>query len=105
MTSLGCNLCTCAYNENHCCCKGDINVGDKEAVTPSGTCCDSFKTGSEVNSSCDCEPKKSIAISCEAYNCTYNENKACTADHVDISGSSADTSRETECSSFKSKID
>ncbi len=41
-------------------------------------------------------------ISCNAKNCIYNENGChCTANHVDVGTSSASTSSETYCSTFK----
>lgn len=43
MVTLKCDVRTCTYNKENCCCKGDISVGGKSACDCSQTCCDSFK--------------------------------------------------------------
>lgn len=48
-------------------------------------------------------PKINLSISCEASNCVYNEDKKCSADHIDISGICAQDASETVCASFKCK--
>lgn len=40
------------------------------------------------------------SIDCEAHNCKYNHNLHCAAEHIDIKGSEANTSRETLCATF-----
>ena len=42
-------------------------------------------------------------IDCDVVNCSYNKDYKCAAASVDISGSSACTCRETQCSTFDSK--
>ena len=44
--------------------------------------------------------KKDTTVSCEACECKFNEDHACHAGHIGISGGHADSSRETECGSF-----
>ena len=82
----------------------DIMVGGKNAVTSEETRCESFaqKRGDSMTNS-TCHPSRTISIDCEVARCVYNANYKCTAEHVDISGSNADTSRETSCSTFKEK--
>ena len=42
-------------------------------------------------------------IQCDVINCSYNKDLKCAAASVDISGSTACTSRETQCSTFDCK--
>ncbi|MFQ7335681.1 MAG: DUF1540 domain-containing protein [Roseburia faecis] len=44
--------------------------------------------------------QKDTTVSCEACECKFNEDHACHAGHIGISGGHADSSRETECGSF-----
>lgn len=105
MAELKCKADTCTYNKSECCCKGDIMVGGKHAENSDATCCESFaqRRGEGASSACHSHPSPTISIDCEATKCTYNANYKCTAPHVDISGSGADSSRETTCSTFKEK--
>ena len=42
-------------------------------------------------------------VSCDACGCTYNQDKHCSAPSVDISGASACSCGETQCSTFDCK--
>ena len=90
------------YHEERCCCKGNIKVEGSEAVHQNETCCGSFVERGEK--SCGCNVKehesKKIDVACEACNCTFNENKKCSADHIGIAGGNACSCGETECASF-----
>ena len=104
MAELSCKAETCTYNKDHYCCKGDIMVGGKHADTTDATCCESYvpvKADSYTNTTK--HPSATISIDCEVARCVYNANYKCTAEHVDISGSNADTSKETSCSTFKER--
>ena len=98
MTLLDCAVTGCAYNEDRCCCKGNIKVEGSEAVHQNETCCGSFVERGEK--SCGCNVKehesKKIDVACEACNCTFNENKKCSADHIGIAGGNACSCGETE---------
>lgn len=104
MADLKCKADTCTYNKNEYCCKGDIMVGGRHAVNSDETCCESFaqKRG-EAMTNATSHPSHTISIDCEVAKCVYNANYKCTAEHVDISGSGADSSRETSCSTFREK--
>ena len=97
MTLLDCAVTGCAYNEDRCCCKGNIKVEGSEAVHQNETCCGSFVERGEK--SCGCNVKehesKKIAVACEACNCTFNENKKCSANHIGIAGGNACSCGET----------
>lgn len=100
MTDLGCCVDYCKHNERNMCCRGRIEVGGYNATESETTFCSSFeeRTSDSVSNAC-CEPDKKIEIRCEAQNCMYNENRNCTAGHVDVGHSIAQG--KTECSTFK----
>lgn len=104
MTDLSCKAENCCYNKEECCTKGDIHVGGKNACDCSETNCDSFadKCKTEFASSLCPEPG-TTKVSCEAVNCMYNTDAACTAPHVNIQGRNAGYPKETTCSTFREK--
>ena len=102
MPLLSCSAQNCLYNEDKYCSKGDILVQGDEAQTACETCCSSFKEageGSYKNSVGT--PSATVQIDCTACKCHYNENNRCMAGQVDISGQSACTCNQTECSTFE----
>lgn len=104
MTILDCSVTGCIYNENRCCCKGDIMVEGKDARNNAETCCGSFverKEGAGTN--VEKRISKEINVSCEACNCEFNSNQKCTAEHIGIAGGNACNCGETECASFNCK--
>ncbi len=101
MTKLECSVCTCKYNEDHCCCKHEIMVGKTGSTTSKETECASFVCAKESPSNSTKEPNVELSIICEAEKCVYNDNKRCRAKQVDINGSSAHMPYETACSTFK----
>lgn len=102
MAELKCCVENCSYNQDDCCCKGDIMVGGKHADTCGDTCCDSFSQRHEgaYVSALD-HPCRTISIDCEAVKCMYNSNYKCHAQHVDIKGAGACDCQGTECSTFR----
>ena len=104
MAELKCKAEHCTYNKEHCCCKGDIMVGGRNAQNSSETRCESFtQKRSDAMTNATCHPSNTISIDCEAAKCIYNSNYKCTAERVDINGMNADSSKETSCSTFKEK--
>lgn len=106
MTGLGCNVISCAHNdnENKLCCLSSIQVQGNSACKCDDTCCGSYeeaKGNSATNASK--AQNASLNVSCEATNCVFNENKKCSADHISISGVCASDSCETVCASFRCK--
>lgn len=105
MSLLSCSAQNCVYNEDRYCCKSDILVQGDHAQRACETCCSSFKEREEdawknhVGT-----PSQAIRIDCTACNCQYNEDKCCTADHVDITGAKACCCSQTECSTFEKDI-
>ncbi len=102
MNDLACGVKTCAYNESNCCKREGIKVDGQMAENSASTCCSSFcECGSpRVTSACECEPKRVTNIICDAVKCRYNDDKNCTAKHVDVTGSHALIASETECATF-----
>lgn len=101
MTQLDCSVTNCKYNEDHCCCKDNIQVDGRTARTSNETCCGSFveRTTDAVSNS-NLEPKKPTNVECKAENCNYNENCKCHANSIDIQGHNACCCGETECATF-----
>ena len=105
MNDLACGVKSCAYNDCNCCKRDGIKVEGTMAERSSATCCASFcECGSpRVTSACECEPKRVTNIICDAVKCRYNDDKNCTAKHVDVTGTHAMISSETECATFVSR--
>lgn len=102
MTKLGCNVTNCLHNADNCCCKCAIVVEGQDAKKKCDTCCGSFdenKDGSFRNMFKT--PENRLEVNCEAATCIYNDNRFCSAEHINISGKNANTSGQTECASFK----
>lgn len=102
MAELKCGVENCGYNQDHCCCKGDIMVGGSHACDCEGTCCESFsqRQDNAYVSSLD-HPCRTISIDCEAEKCVYNSNYKCHAERVDIRGCGAADCRQTQCATFR----
>lgn len=99
MTKLQCSVNSCSSFSNGYCCRPSIHVNGPTASASSQTCCQSFTdnknqmtSGVQYNT-----PNQSLNISCDAHNCTYNQNNQCSASSVCISSNFSGT----ECTSFK----
>lgn len=106
MAELKCGVGNCTYNRDYLCSKGDIMVGGKHACNCDETCCESFsqrREGHDSFTSALEHPSRTISIDCEAVKCIYNSNYKCVADHVDIHGGGADSSRDTNCATFSER--
>ena len=107
MPELNCGVSTCTHYNSGYCCKEAILVEGREAKKPAYTNCESYYPESEgCENSIDCEneePQQVIEVACKAENCVYNGNLECTASHIEIGGSKADSTDETECSTFRCK--
>ncbi|SHH91297.1 protein of unknown function [Clostridium collagenovorans DSM 3089] len=103
MPQLSCCVDSCTHNKENCCCKNTIKVGGKKAEKPSSTCCESFheQDGSFTNSIET--PNAALDVKCDATNCIHNCNCSCAADSIDVSGVSACSCDQTQCSSFQER--
>lgn len=102
MTKLGCSVDSCGYNQDNLCCRRDIVVGGCQATNKYDTMCESYKDCNHCMNSSK-EPNTSLNINCDAVKCIHNDNHCCNAEHITISGSSANNSTQTLCSSFLAK--
>lgn len=107
MNNLYCDVHNCVNNKNDLCARSSIKVAGENADCDSATCCASYGrrgTSYENAVSTNMDPVPQTEILCEVSNCVYHsgENR-CTASSVNVSGSSASTSRETLCSTFKAR--
>ena len=104
MAELCCSVENCTYNNQCCCCKGDICVGGERAQRDEDTCCESFMQRRDGTYTSSLEhPSRIISIDCEATDCVHNEDYKCTAEHVDIKGCGACDCRETACGTFRER--
>lgn len=104
MTKLSCTADTCSYNQDQSCCKSDIMIHGQDAQSSETTSCASFTERREGASNSMRTPNESLDVGCVASNCVHCEDDCkCTADTIGISGSNATHSRDTECSSFRTK--
>ena len=104
MTILSCSATTCVYNKDELCSKGDIRVGGERAQHPSETCCESFIERNENSmSNSTGSASGTIDVDCDACDCTFNKEKKCSANAIEIEGSDACDTEETECASFRSE--
>lgn len=101
MTKLQCSAANCFYNEDKCCCKGDIMVEGKDAKNAWGTCCASFREKKNDSArNAVLKPDKNVEVDCHACNCVHNKDCKCEAEHIGIGGSHACQCGQTECMSF-----
>ena len=106
MPTLSCSVRNCYYNKENRCCKEDILVEGKHATTTDATLCDSFKIKKDsYGNTCgtECTPNNSLKVACRAENCSYNQKCMCNATHIDIVGTEASKSEQTECRTFMMK--
>lgn len=99
MTKLNCCVGSCAYNEENCCCLGEIQVEGGEPQVPSTTECKSFIEKGEVNNHITA-PSTQLEIKCNAVACRHNKSCKCSAEEVFIVGQGASQSDETQCNTF-----
>ena len=105
MTKLDCSVTSCSYNENKMCKRDNITVGGCKAIKPSETACESFHPrGTNTMTSVDGKgPSLETNVACNAVTCRYNNNKMCTAKHIQIAGVKAVSTGETECGTFEAR--
>lgn len=107
MTSLACNVTTCASNRDGFCCQSAIKVQGTGAKRAERTCCQSFfrKGDGEVSSRTHYEvPNPELDVYCMANLCRHNDqHHRCTADHIDIAGDEARLMNETMCATYEAE--
>lgn len=109
MTGLHCDVTKCGNNKESCCCRPDIMVGGPRASASSQTYCANFIDGEEnggvPRDAVDHEdPNPRLNVHCEVTKCTYNEDRACSADHIDIRTAMVNRGQvKTECATFENR--
>ena len=106
MSYLRCNARHCSNNQNDLCIREDIRVEGATADRKNDTCCDSFTRRAENYSNVvarNTSAQPETDIQCDVCSCSYNKDCKCTAPSVDISGVSACTCKDTQCSTYDSK--
>ena len=105
MNKINCSVNNCCHNSTGVCYANRINVGGEGASNANETCCGSFldkqhystlTNNTNTDGPCDC-------IVCSAETCTYNNNKLCNADNIQVSGNDVRLYTEAICSTFKTK--
>ena len=84
--NLKCSATNCAFNQRMECSAGAINIRGTYAVTSDETTCSSFvdRISNSFTNIVNSKRTNPSNISCEAYKCTYNKNKNCTANNIKI---------------------
>lgn len=114
---LTCSAENCVHNINGFCNANSIEVEGEKSNSTSETQCKTFASKGVINSMSKVANTNLVGgfkqvftnesvemsphINCEAYNCIYNTDRMCIAKNIQIDGESADTSRETQCETFK----
>ena len=89
---ISCSATSCTYNNSGGCFASGIQVTGTRATTTCETNCGTYQdkaSSSFTNSAHECDCTKVNSILCEAKNCKYNDNKACTAQDVRINENDA----------------
>lgn len=106
MARINCEVIKCSHNKSGVCFANCVDIVGNSAVKENDTCCGSFLnkllyselTNNVLSSgSCDC-------LKCSVETCTYNDNKLCSLETIQVSGDSVEYYTQTRCSSFKHQI-
>ncbi|WP_411676231.1 DUF1540 domain-containing protein [Caproicibacter sp.] len=109
MTNLHCDVTNCGNNKSKSCCRPDIMVGGPRASASTQTYCANFidteeNRGIPKNAVDHQSPNPSLDIHCEVTKCVYNENRACSADRIDIRTTNVNNGQvKTECATFENR--
>ncbi|WP_127836653.1 DUF1540 domain-containing protein [Clostridium prolinivorans] len=114
---LSCNALNCVNNVNGLCSANVIHVIGAGAHNSRETMCNTFAPKGFINAVTNLpnmnvvgEIKQvfttesiemSPSIKCEAINCKYNESRKCKSLNIQVIGSKAGSSEETQCETFK----
>ena len=114
MPKLKCDVRSCVYNADLCCCRSVIKVVGRKADTSDDTACSSFhQVKHKVNMDAIYKTEfaridginQFVSIECESVNCKYNEKELCTASKIMISGGPKATAiDDTICDTFIERV-
>ena len=101
MPKISCTAHSCVYNTSNCCSLSDVKVGGSGAKKACDTRCDSFmERTSGAQNSIATSACSFTDIDCAAKKCMYNKDGFCSASAVNVSGTGACCSDQTECETF-----
>lgn len=109
MTDLQCNVTNCGNNKQYFCCRPDIMVGGPRASASTQTYCANFidaahSSGMPQDAIDHDSPNPSLDVHCEVTKCTYNQQRACSADRIDIRTTEVNDGQvKTECATFENR--
>lgn len=109
MTNLHCDVTNCGNNKQNCCCRPDVMVGGPRASASTQTYCANFidaksASGMPQDAIDQDSPNPSLDVHCEVAKCVYNENRACSADRIDIRTTEVNGGQvKTECATFETR--
>ncbi len=103
MAKIACEVTNCSHNKSGECYANCIDIVGSSARENFDTACGAFLNKlhySELTNnvlsegSCDC-------LKCSVETCTYNNNKLCTLEHIQVTGPQAEYHTQTACASFE----
>lgn len=114
MEKLKCNAVNCLYNYNTVCSADEIKVQGGSTTNGDTTFCGTFSTrdlGNYVSSITNMNyggaakqlfgnDQMEPHVLCDAVNCTYNSDKICNANGIEILNDVASIAEQTECQTF-----
>ena len=115
MAALECDASSCVYNYNQKCGANKIKVQGKGTMDGDNTFCGTFENkslGNYISGLANANYLGALnqmtgnggslqpEVYCSAQNCTYNNQKVCTAPNVHILGFNSNVSETTECETF-----
>lgn len=103
MQKICCDVTNCSHNSGGECYADRVNIGGDGASEGKATCCGSFLDVQLYSNLTNCSScgEKGTALVCKATECTYNKNKLCTLDSIQVSGGPSNLYSETYCASFE----
>ena len=87
MPKLKCEVGQCAYNANHCCYRGSIDVEGPMARSKKDTACLSYVQKGNANYNIETskiEAPTNTFVYCDATNCVFEHDSVCKADKIEI---------------------
>lgn len=103
MTKINCSVSNCSHNKSNVCYANIVNISGGKAEKECNTCCDNFldykgysNLTNNTNSSGPCD-----SLVCSVNTCIYNNNRACSAETINVSGNNVVVYSQANCSTFK----
>lgn len=104
MPKIVCDVTKCSHNKSNICYANRINIAGGNAENSEQTNCASFLDKnhySTLTNNTNYDSDECNAIVCNVHSCSYNHNKCCYADSIQVTGDGANLYEETSCHTFK----